>query len=223
MKDGVICCRISFCFFNGRGLNRVCIISGIERPEGRIQRVMANSPSRLRFVTPSPIENPLDRNVSSPTNLQLTVHLKRNCLVNSKALETYPIALTGKNGKASVTYPSHQPPSLPYHFTYLNLRHKQRRPHRSLRRHRLQQHYSHSRQRQQQTHLDTHPERIRKAPDCPHAFLIRVDSDPQRADGEAIVEETEDEEAVETLGEHEQGEEVRWSLNSDTSISACIS
>lgn len=35
-------------------------------------------------------ENIFERNISSPINRQFTVHLKRNCRVNSKALKIYP-------------------------------------------------------------------------------------------------------------------------------------
>ena len=61
---------------------------GIERPDGRIQRVPRKRDNKARFTVASAIENSRERKVSSPTNLQLTVHLKRNCLVNWNARET---------------------------------------------------------------------------------------------------------------------------------------
>lgn len=54
-------------------------------PDGRIHRVSRKNMSRLIFARARANENFRDRNVSSPINLQLTVHLKRNCRVNSKA------------------------------------------------------------------------------------------------------------------------------------------
>lgn len=54
-------------------------------PDGRIHRVLRKNMSRLIFARARANENFRDRKVSSPTNLQLTVHLKRNCRVNSKA------------------------------------------------------------------------------------------------------------------------------------------
>lgn len=57
-------------------------------PDGRIHRVSRKKMSRLIFATARANENSRERKVSSPTNLQLTVHLKRNCRVNSKARPT---------------------------------------------------------------------------------------------------------------------------------------
>lgn len=54
-------------------------------PDGRIHRVSTKNMSRLRLARARANENFRERKVSSPTNLQLTVHLKRNCRVNSKA------------------------------------------------------------------------------------------------------------------------------------------
>lgn len=54
-------------------------------PDGRIHRVSRKNKSRLIFARARANENFRDRKVSSPINLQLTVHLKRNCRVNSKA------------------------------------------------------------------------------------------------------------------------------------------
>lgn len=48
-------------------------------------------------------EKRLERKTSSPTNLQLTVHLKRNCRVSSKALDKYPVAFCRKNGSPKRT------------------------------------------------------------------------------------------------------------------------
>jgi len=66
---------------------------------GRSHLVVANSMRVLMCPTSSDTENSLLKNTSSPTNRQLTVHLKRNCLENSNALLRYPIKFA-MNGKA---------------------------------------------------------------------------------------------------------------------------
>jgi len=76
-----ICC----CTLGGRGLKSVAIRLITERPDGRVQWVMRKLPRRLRFAIASAVAKSRDRKTSSPTNLQLTVHLKRNCRVNSNA------------------------------------------------------------------------------------------------------------------------------------------
>ena len=87
MKEGLTRCAICCWTLSGIGLNRVLRMSMIDRPDGRVQRVCTNSRKQLRPQTDRAIENSRDKNVSSPTNLQLTVHLKRNILVNSNARE----------------------------------------------------------------------------------------------------------------------------------------
>lgn len=57
-------------------------------PDGRIHRVSRKNMSRLMCARARANENFGERKVASPTNLQLTVHLKRNCRVNSKARPT---------------------------------------------------------------------------------------------------------------------------------------
>lgn len=57
-------------------------------PDGRIHRVSRKNMSRLIFASARANENFGERKVPSPTNLQLTVHLKRNCRLNSKARPT---------------------------------------------------------------------------------------------------------------------------------------
>ena len=83
MKDGVILRDINCCALGGRGLNAVDIRSGIERPEGRVQRVRTKIASNAACTAFRLIANSLDKNLPSPTNLQLTVHLNKNCRVSS--------------------------------------------------------------------------------------------------------------------------------------------
>ena len=103
MKDGVTLREINCWALGGSGLNAVDIKAGIERPEGRVQRVRAKIASNARCTAMRLIANSLDRNLSSPKNLQLTVHLNKNCRVNSNDRARYPFAFAGRNGKASVT------------------------------------------------------------------------------------------------------------------------
>lgn len=83
MKVGVTLRDINCWAFDGRGLNAVDVRAGIERPDGRVQRVRAKIASNARCTAIRDIANSLDKNLSSPTNLQLTVHLNRNCRVSS--------------------------------------------------------------------------------------------------------------------------------------------
>lgn len=55
------------------------------KPDGAVHRVVANSNMKLRLETASAAANSGERNMLSPTNLQLTVHLNKNCLVNWNA------------------------------------------------------------------------------------------------------------------------------------------
>lgn len=76
-----ICCWI----LGGSGLKTLETRLMTERPDGFVQWVIRKLPSRLRFTIASAVAKSRDRNTSSSTNLQLTVHLKRNCRLNSKA------------------------------------------------------------------------------------------------------------------------------------------
>ena len=83
MKDGVTSRDIVCWALGGRGLIAVDIRAGIERPEGLVQRVRTKIASSARCIAIRVIANSLDKNLSSPTNLQLTVHLNKNCRVSS--------------------------------------------------------------------------------------------------------------------------------------------
>ena len=83
MKDGVTLRDISCCALGGRGSIAVDSRAGIERPDGRVQRVRTKNASSARCTAIKGVANPLDKNISSPTNLQLTVHLNKNCRVSS--------------------------------------------------------------------------------------------------------------------------------------------
>lgn len=83
MKDGETLRDIDCWALGGRGLIAVDIKVGIERPEGRVQRVRTKTASNARCTAIRVIANSLDKNLSSPTNLQLTVHLNKNCRVSS--------------------------------------------------------------------------------------------------------------------------------------------
>lgn len=73
-------------------------------PDGRTQHVAIKRPSKEICTTSRARENSLDRKISSPTNLQFTVHLNRNRLVSSKAREMYPTKFSWRKGIASRTY-----------------------------------------------------------------------------------------------------------------------
>src|SRR5439155_16243457 len=70
------------------------------QPDGLSQRVIPNTARSETWEPSRNMENSFDRNKSSPTNRQFTVHLKRNCRINWNARDRYPIALSGRNGKA---------------------------------------------------------------------------------------------------------------------------
>jgi hypothetical protein len=74
------------------------------RPDGRIHRVAEKRSKSARCAKSKTIENSFERNLSSPINLQFTVHLNRNTRVSSNAREKYPAALTGRNGNDISTY-----------------------------------------------------------------------------------------------------------------------
>ncbi len=86
MKDGVVSRYICCCALTGNGLNAVDIKAGTESPEGRIHRVHKNVASSVKCTIISATANSRDRNLSSPTNLQLTVHLYINTRESSNDL-----------------------------------------------------------------------------------------------------------------------------------------
>lgn len=83
IKDGVTLRDVSCWTLDGRGLNAVEIRAGTESPEGRVQRVSTKIASTTRCIAIKVVANSLDKNLSSPKNLQLTVHLNKNCRVSS--------------------------------------------------------------------------------------------------------------------------------------------
>ena len=93
--------------------------------EGLIHRVRTNIASVVMVRASNVVANPGDRNTSSPTNLQLTVHLNRNLLLKSKERDKYPILLACKNGNARMNY--FGSPCVHVHLgiecAYLNLSH----------------------------------------------------------------------------------------------------
>lgn len=101
-KEGLML-RAIRCWIKGRrGRNAVFASAGAESPDGRVQRVRPKIFRSARLPISSATANSRLRNVSSPTNLQLTVHLKKNCRSSWNDLPIYPLALTGRNGKANV-------------------------------------------------------------------------------------------------------------------------
>jgi len=57
-------------------------IAGSERREGAVQRVVAKTSRSVACAASSAYENSEDRNASTGTNRQFTVHLYRNCRFN---------------------------------------------------------------------------------------------------------------------------------------------
>jgi len=78
--------------------------SGSGRPVGLIHLVARKNTSSVRCENSRTVEKLRDRKTSSPTNRQLTVHLYRNCLLNSNARDKYPSAFVGRKGSARTTY-----------------------------------------------------------------------------------------------------------------------
>ena len=83
MKDGETLRDMDCWALGGRGWIAVDIRAGIERPEGRVQRVWTKIASNAKCTAMRVKANLFDKNTSSPTNLQLTVHLNKNCRVSS--------------------------------------------------------------------------------------------------------------------------------------------
>lgn len=88
-KPGVTLEEMTACFSGGvdDGLIMVWMISGMLCRDGLSHRVNMNRASKRTCKDKRPLEKPLERNISSPTNRQFTVHLNRNCLLNSNARE----------------------------------------------------------------------------------------------------------------------------------------
>lgn len=63
--------------------------SGKDRCAGLVHRVIAKKERRPACAPNSDNEKFFDRKISSFTNLQLTVHLYKNCRVNWNALDMY--------------------------------------------------------------------------------------------------------------------------------------
>ena len=85
MKEGVIRSDVSCCTLGETGLMIAEIKACMDGADGRIQRVAKNSKSKQRLDMTSINEKFRERKISSPTNLQFTVHFQRNCLENSNA------------------------------------------------------------------------------------------------------------------------------------------
>lgn len=104
MKRGVTRAEMAACVAGGGGLNIDLTTCGRDCCEGLSQRFAANSASTKMCAASSDRENGRERNTSSPTNRQFTVHLNRNCLVNSNARDKYALALTMLKGHARSTW-----------------------------------------------------------------------------------------------------------------------
>lgn len=87
MKSGVTRFDVLTCMDSGGGLISCLMASNGDFPAGLSQRVVRKPMRSVAWTASSAIEKGFDRNVSSPTKRQFTVHLKRNWRVNSKALE----------------------------------------------------------------------------------------------------------------------------------------
>lgn len=87
MKRGVTLEAISACLWGDGGLYNDLMLSTTLILDGANQRVAANNVSRPPCAVSRPIEKGLLRKMSSPTKRQLTVHLNRKTLENSKARE----------------------------------------------------------------------------------------------------------------------------------------
>jgi hypothetical protein len=68
---------------------------------------------------------------------------------------------------------------------------------------------------EEEGHLDAYAPAVEEGADCPVAALDEVERQPEEEGREAVVEAAEDEDAVETLGEDEQREEVRRGLRGE--------
>ena len=87
MKRGVTLEAMSACLCGEGGLYNDLMLSITLILDGANQRVAAKSVSRPPCAASSPIEKGLLRKTSSPMKRQLTVHLNKKTLENSKALE----------------------------------------------------------------------------------------------------------------------------------------
>jgi hypothetical protein len=87
MNLGVTLAEIRVCLSGDGGLTIEVMRLGRDCCDGFIQRVVLNRMSREIWVASSVNANCDERNVSSPTKRQFTVHLKKNCRVNSNARE----------------------------------------------------------------------------------------------------------------------------------------
>ena len=88
IKSGVTLRAMRACSSFDGGVKKLLIASGAVQPEGFNHRPTPNVYSNIRCVPINAYENRLLRNVSSPTNLQLTVHLYMKTRENSNALVT---------------------------------------------------------------------------------------------------------------------------------------
>jgi hypothetical protein len=87
MNLGVTLAEICACLAVEGGLKIEMMRLGRDCFDGDVQRVVANKTSREIWVASNVNANCFERNVSSPTKRQFTVHLKKNCRVNSNARE----------------------------------------------------------------------------------------------------------------------------------------
>ena len=102
MNEGLTL-RAIRCWTNGGiGLNTVFAKADAGRPDGRVQRVRAKVARSPAWIIRSVTANCRLRKISSPMNLQLTVHLNRKTRSSWKDLPRYPFALAGRNGTANV-------------------------------------------------------------------------------------------------------------------------
>lgn len=87
MNRGVTLAATTACFSGGidDGLSMERTMSPSGCLDGLSQRVVMKRISRKMCEANKIRENPDERNFSSPTNRQFTVHLNMNCLLNSNA------------------------------------------------------------------------------------------------------------------------------------------
>jgi hypothetical protein len=160
------------------------MVSKRDCPDGFNQRVVANKTSRETWVASNVNANRLERNVSSPTKRQFTVHLKKNCLVNSNARERYPCGLCSVNGNDSRTCVCQcEAMEKAISGTYLNQDDQRSMTNCITRTDCLQKHNPDRWQRKQQTHLDSQANRIDHRTCNPPSLLIAIDCQKEEKDG----------------------------------------
>ena len=95
----IYCSKITFLFTKHESLFNPTIVS-----TDFFHFVAANNSRTARCSASSTKWNLLSANISAPNILQLTVHLKSNCLDSSKERRRYPDAFSIRNGRPRRTW-----------------------------------------------------------------------------------------------------------------------